>query len=1430
MRQSVRVVYMLFLAGILVITSSGIGATGSSLDNYCDGFVSGTIQSPVRIIVEQTSQKVILNVSISGQEMRNIDDQTIWRIPNEGIEGRDNYPDLPVVSRWVRVPDKGKIELTYQLNGVKRIAAPPPHEFNLSDEEGNPNPTRDSNPEFLNGIYPSEPVSISEPIIMRGVRMVALSFYPIRWDGTNQEYISIDNFQADISATPERGINEVQEINRCASKGFDKMLEALLVNPPRRDMPDQQYPPGGYLIVADEGAPEAVLEFVEWKRRAGHPVELLLVRGQGLNEFMLRDMIREVYFETGFEYLVLMGSDNGEPPTYLPLNQNEYYDIFYGLLEGDDWFPEVAVGTFNCITEESLICAIRRAISYQSAPYMEETDWFTRAGVGVGACSVPQDLAPSYTGKWIAEVLGRNQFDDVTTSFFSDNGVDDPHVMIENLYNQNVNFAIVRAHMWGLEVDNINPGPVYPFQFLVSSGTISPPNNGAFNWIFRQGTPDDMKGPSAGFGHNSSPRTNNANALVGGLVESLFFLDIDTYGWARNYAVANLLRVLGDGENHIEYCFSHWRFYGDPGQWCWVGVPEEVEVRHLQEIDPDATGFSVTVLNPEDDSPVANAIVCIRQEDGLQLVSHTEDNGQVYFTWSRGFQNDTPMQLTVTGTGIYPNLSEVEIVNSEVWIALAGVILDDSEGGNDDQIANPGESINLLLELMNPNVDDSPALAHITAESLSPWASVEEVDFNADPLAPGELIRLGNPVPVQILPGCPNHELVQLRVNIDVGDQFPAITAGVEMLVSAPDIDFVDNEGDIEIEIEGDFAPGMRSNLAIPIQNTGNQPALEMDARLESLSNFVMVTSFESHYPALGINIEARPDGPDFSIATAPSTVPGSIAQFRLILSGGPVQDTLHFSLPVGEAAEGEPLSPDKYGYIALDSRDEDVLWGEAPEYDWVELSPWEENDFMGEQLQIRMGEEEDTSVLLELPLTFRYYGEVFAQITVCSNGWIAVGDQTNLMNQQNWVMPGFDGAYGMIAVFWDRLVWDRETDGLFSFYDAENGRLIIEWITGTEDNGNRFDNRFEIILYDAERNPTPTGDSQILFQYHTVNNVQDQWEANAHATVGISSPDGKDGLLYSYWNVEPESCPALVGQGAIMWTTVNYADIARVYGNVTRWVDNEAVAGANVATSNGFETITQEDGSFVIFGLFPEPFDITSTARNYTNLLIEGVEVEPGGEIQRDILQPHVWLEWEPDTLRFGFEVERDQQLTLNATGQGNCEYSISLIYNDDITAEDFWLSDEPIEGSLDAENSAAIDLVLQGPGRDIEIGTYYIDLMIANTTPQEKITIPLEITVREVDVNSYENIPASFELFDPFPNPFNSKTTLSFSLPVNSDVTFTICDITGREAVPALTGNYAPGNHNLTIDASDLPTGLYFIRMETKDFRAMRQALLLR
>jgi len=1405
---------------LLTLLSPGLilSALNSNPSNptFCDGFVSAAIESPVTFTIEQAYDKVSLTVAVEGVIQVERDDGLLFRIPNEGINGREGYPDLPAISRWVGVPDHGRLELSYDISSEQRIAGSPPAIYRGETEDGIINRNLLN---VIDGIYPPEPLIMSRPMVMRGVRVVLLTFYPVHWDVASEEYIQVQSFTAEIKAVPGDGINEVESLNRRPSKGFDRMLDALLVNPPRRDQPDETYLPGGYLIVAGEDAPEAVQEFIDWKRRAGHPVELLTIDGNEIGVGELHVLIREQYEELGFEFLVFMGTDDADQgsPLHIPFD-NEYYDIFYAQLEGNDRLPDVAVGTFNCITEENFTCAIRRAMSYQYTPYFEvnERDWFTRAGVGVGECSVPQDLSPSYTGKWIAEVLSRRQFDDISTSFFADEGPDDPSRMIERLYNENTNFIIVRAHQGGLDVNNIEPGPVYPFHFLVSSGTISPPEWGAFNRAFRQGTPDEIKGPSAGFGHNSSPRTNCANALVGGLTEALFFLDIDTYGWARNYAVANLVRVMvEDGVGLMPYYYSHWRYYGDPGQWCWVGVPQRIDVFNPRTIDIDATHFEISVFIAGQRIPVPGATICLSQPDGLQLVSLTDEMGEAHFSWNNGELNEEELLITVTGENLYPHSDEVEIENAEEYIALVGFTIDD--GDNGDGIANPGEEVSIRVELENRGERATPNWSVVEYDSPSPWVELWG-EINGI-----ERLELGESVEIQlcmtnISEGCPDGE--SILVNAEIED---INTVGFAFMVEAPALAFV--------EVEGEFEPGDESNLTVTITNQGHRNSAPLNARLESLVPFITVTDSDGRFPAVEFNEEVRQQGDPFIVRANDNTISGSVAGFRLILECEDFIDTVYFNTPVGEAAEGDPFGPDQYGYIALDNEDEDIEWADAPEYNWLDINSFH-GVVEGTDIGVRFdGEEGDSTALIELPFPFRYYGQEFREISICSNGWIAVGDQTNLKNQQNWLLPGFDGAFGMIAVFWDRIRFIDEDDGVYVFYDEVQERFIIQWDCFVDgDEGNEA-NVFQAILFDPVRYPTPTGDNRILFQYNTANNVQDEWEANSHASVGISSPEGLDGLTYTYWNEYPASCAPLENGRAILWTTVSYSPLSVIHGQVTRWVDSTAVAGAVIQTSNGFETTTSRDGSYRLVGVGPEEFDITATARNYGEVVVDGIQIDQGEEIEQNFVLPHVWLTYEPDTLHFLFEIlTRDELFTLEATGEGTCQFSLELsIPDNSINPEDIQWSFEPTEGEIETGNSQEIQFDMDYFGI-LEDAAYNVDLLVVNDTPLDTIVIPVSIIVRFNAVEDHNNLPIQFNLQDPFPNPFNTKTMLRFELPHSADVKLSILDISGRLINTITNEKFAAGKRIVTLDGDALPTGIYFIRMEAADFQSTKRVLLLR
>jgi hypothetical protein len=94
----------------------------------------------------------------------------------------------------------------------------------------------------------------------------------------------------------------------------------------------------------------------------------------------------------------------------------------------------------------------------------------------------------------------------------------------------------------------------------------------------------------------------------------------------------------------------------------------------------------------------------------------------------------------------------------------------------------------------------------------------------------------------------------------------------------------------------------------------------------------------------------------------------------------------------------------------------------------------------------------------------------------------------------------------------------------------------------------------------------------------------------------------------------------------------------------------------------------------------------------------------------------------------------------------------------------------------------------------------------------------------VEEADRGSAESR-TSFQLLQNSPNPFRHSTTISYSLPQATQVTFAIYDITGRLVETLVNETEQPGMHLVRWDRSANSSGVYFYRLNAGDFIETRK-----
>jgi len=82
------------------------------------------------------------------------------------------------------------------------------------------------------------------------------------------------------------------------------------------------------------------------------------------------------------------------------------------------------------------------------------------------------------------------------------------------------------------------------------------------------------------------------------------------------------------------------------------------------------------------------------------------------------------------------------------------------------------------------------------------------------------------------------------------------------------------------------------------------------------------------------------------------------------------------------------------------------------------------------------------------------------------------------------------------------------------------------------------------------------------------------------------------------------------------------------------------------------------------------------------------------------------------------------------------------------------------------------------------------------------------------EVDLG----IPKEYSLHQNYPNPFNPSTTIRFDLPINAEVNIKLYNTLGQEVADILKNELDAGIHEITFNASNLSSGVYFYRIEAK------------
>ncbi len=113
-------------------------------------------------------------------------------------------------------------------------------------------------------------------------------------------------------------------------------------------------------------------------------------------------------------------------------------------------------------------------------------------------------------------------------------------------------------------------------------------------------------------------------------------------------------------------------------------------------------------------------------------------------------------------------------------------------------------------------------------------------------------------------------------------------------------------------------------------------------------------------------------------------------------------------------------------------------------------------------------------------------------------------------------------------------------------------------------------------------------------------------------------------------------------------------------------------------------------------------------------------------------------------------------------------------------------------------------------------------------------RFTIPGEILTLTVEPSAINpistEVPSNYSLHQNYPNPFNPTTKISFDIPASADVNLTVYNSLGKEVQTLVNENLKAGKYEVSFNANNLSSGIYYYRLSAGKFNISRVMTLIK
>lgn len=1299
-------------------------------------------------------------------------------IPGGGYHTELGRPEIPHFTRMLAIPERSGVRVELQaleMTTLTDIDLMPVQEYEPEELTQKGKASRiDAVLYDENRLYPEWEAASGTPAIMRGLRVVPIQMNPVRYNPATRELHIVHRFQVTVHFEGTDQRNVPQRPMRPISRSWKKLMDDQVMNLDELDLDEVEM--GSYLIICEDDSnlvTNILPRLIDWKRRKGHTVVVETFTPSSSSS-TIKNIIQNAYntWTVPPEYVLLFGDSSGS------YSLSGWYpddiDHPYAQLDGGDILADVAIGRLPAYDDYEATVMVNKVLFYEKMPYTASSDWYHQACLVAGSSSSGSSTVQ--TNRWIKTRLIWNEYTRIDTFWYWMGG--SASTTMTNSINNGITYLNYRGWlgMSGFGTSSINAltnGRKLPFVTTLTCDTGGFSGNSVMEAFVSVGTPTTPKGAIGCVGTATwGTHTRFNNTVDMGIYAGIFDEGITQAGNALNRGKLELYNAYHLNDPGNVESFSKWNaLAGDPGLELFTGAIKYLECAIPSTVSWGENSVTLTV-NETGVGPLEDAAVCFYMDGDIHDVRMTDAAGQV--TMPLDVAGAGNVKVTITKQNFYPIVDSLDVVQADVAVGYFDHSIDDdntgSSSGDSDGVINPGETVEIPLVFKNYGSSTTATGVSVTVTESDEYATLDD-DYETFPnIGAGATANSADDLDLTVSNNCPHGHIVQLA--LDTQTDQGSWDGLLELEVVSYDMlirSAYATGGDTLL------SPGETSDFVLEIRNIGGKWGPSLSATITSLDTNVTVNDNYAYFGTVAVGATTTCSPNPFNLTAGENAPPGHMADLEVVFasSSGATQTEV-ISIALGTKSMSDPQGPDEYGYYCFDNTD--AFYPKAPAYDWVEIDPAYGGS--GTQLPIYdSGENQDASANIPLPFTFRYYGEDVDEITVCSNGWISTWANNSFTDFRNYPIPSPIGPNGMIAAFWDDLI-TGSGGYVFAKDDANEHRFIIQWSRMRTLGSPQPQETFEIILYDPAYYTIPNGDGEILFQYYSITEVSGYYDDNPYSTVGIESPNQEDGIQVVYWNTYTDPAAAHVQNNRAYLFTTDFEYDPSITPQMI--IELTYVSGSPIPLGGG--TLYYE-----IFGENQGP--VALNLDGWIDIVYEGGP--PRTIIQRALVN------YQP-----GWQINRpDVFFPVPASyAAGNYEMIGRVgIYPDDIWDE----SSFPWAKSGDNVDKSFVPWVPAGVPDPFEI----------ITKPETEIVIPEEYAV-----------------LGNYPNPFNPVTTIRFALPDAGKVSLSIYSVNGSLVATLVDGQRTAGVHDVTFDASDLASGIYFYRLTVGQFVDVGKMILMK